>query len=274
MTTTRTELISSLIADLLPTSQLTVSEAELDRLAPDDLRALLRALMNLWQPGPLDADFLRRQDTLLQAERDERGIVTIPDTQAAAEDTRIRLWRGDITRLDVDGIVNAANNKLLGCFRPGHTCVDNAIHSAAGLQLRQACAELVPSPDYEEPTGSARITPGFNLPARYVLHTVGPIVAGKEANRQQVAELSASYTSCLNLAHSSGLKSLAFCCISTGVFGFPPSHAARIAVAAVRAFLAGLPKDSDFTIIFTVFTQEDYDRYAQLLNPQPHRNDH
>ena len=153
MNTTRTELISSLIADLLPTSQLTVSEAELGRLAPDDLRALLRALMNLWQPGPLDADFLRRQDTLLQAERDERGIVTIPDTQAAAEDTRIRLWLGDITRLDVDGIVNAANNKLLGCFRPGHTCVDNAIHSAAGLQLRQACAELIPSPDYEEPTG-------------------------------------------------------------------------------------------------------------------------
>ena len=130
MNTTRTELISSLIADLLPTSQLTVSEAELGRLAPDDLRALLRALMNLWQPGPLDADFLRRQDTLLQAERDERGIVTIPNTQAAAEDTRIRLWLGDITRLDVDGIVNAANNKLLGCFRPGHTCVDNAIHSA------------------------------------------------------------------------------------------------------------------------------------------------
>ena len=157
----------------------------------------------------------------------------------------------------MDGIVNAANNKLLGCFRPGHTCVDNAIHSAAGLQLRQACAELVPSPDYEESTGSARITPGFNLPARYVLHTVGPIVAGREANRQQVAELSASYTSCLNLAHSSGLKSLAFCCISTGVFGFPPSHAARIAVAAARAFLAGLPKDSDFTIIFTVFTQDD-----------------
>ena len=273
MTTTRTELISSLIADLLPTSQLTVSEAELGRLTPDDLRVLLRALMNLWQPGPLDADFLRRQDTLLQAERDERGIVTIPDTQAAAEDPRIRLWQGDITRLDVDGIVNAANNKLLGCFRPGHTCVDNAIHSAAGLQLRQACAELVPSPDYEEPTGSARITPGFNLPARYVLHTVGPIVAGKEANRQQVAELSASYTSCLNLAHSSGLESLAFCCISTGVFGFPPSHAARIAVAAARAFLAGLPKDSDFTIIFTVFTQDDYDRYAQLLNPQPYRND-
>ena len=117
MNTTRTELISSLIADLLPTSQLTVSEAELGRLAPDDLRALLRALMNLWQPGPLDADFLRRQDTLLQAERDERGIVTIPNTQAAAEDTRIRLWLGDITRLDVDGIVNAANNKLSEFFR-------------------------------------------------------------------------------------------------------------------------------------------------------------
>ena len=237
MNTTRTELISSLIADLLPTSQLTVSEAELGRLAPDDLRALLRALMNLWQPGPLDADFRRRQDALLQAERDERGIVTIQDTQAAAEDPRIRLWQGDITRLDV------------------------------------ACAELVPSPDYEEPTGSAQITPGFNLPARYVLHTVGPIVAGREANRQQVAELSASYTSCLNLAHSSGLKSLAFCCISTGVFGFPPSHAARIAVTAARAFLAGLSEDTDFTIIFTVFTQDDYDRYTQLLNPQTHRND-
>lgn len=273
MTTTRTELISSLIADLLPTSQLTVSEAELSQLSPDDLRVLLRALMNLWQPGPLDADFLRRQDTLLQAERDERGIVTIQDTQAAAEDPRIRLWQGDITRLATDGIVNAANNKLLGCFRPGHTCVDNAIHSAAGLQLRQACAELVPSPDYEEPTGSAQITPGFNLPARYVLHTVGPIVAGREANQQQVAELSASYTSCLNLAHSSGLKSLAFCCISTGVFGFPPSHAARIAVTAARAFLAGLSEDTDFTIIFTVFTQDDYDRYTQLLNPQTHRND-
>ena len=132
MNTTRTELISSLIADLLPTSQLTVSEAELSQLSPNDQRVLLRALMNLWQPGPLDADFRRRQDALLQAERDERGIVTIQDTQAAAEDPRIRLWQGDITRLATDGIVNAANNKLLGCFRPGHTCVDNAIHSAAG----------------------------------------------------------------------------------------------------------------------------------------------
>ena len=273
MNTTRTELISSLIANLLPTSPLVMSEAELSQLSPNDQRVLLRALMNLWQPGPLDADFRRRQDALLQAERDERGIVTIQDTQAAAEDPRIRLWQGDITRLATDGIVNAANNKLLGCFRPGHACVDNAIHSAAGLQLRQACAELVPSPDYEEPTGSAQITPGFNLPARYVLHTVGPIVAGREANRQQVAELSASYTSCLNLAHSSGLKSLAFCCISTGVFGFPPSHAARIAVTAARAFLAGLSEDTDFTIIFTVFTQDDYDRYTQLLNPQTHRND-
>ena len=273
MNTTRTELISSLIADLLPTSPLAMSEAELSQLSPNDQRVLLRALMNLWQPGPLDADFLRRQDTLLQAERDERGIVTIQDTQAAAEDPRIRLWQGDITRLATDGIVNAANNKLLGCFRPGHACVDNAIHSAAGLQLRQACAELVLSPDYEEPTGSAQITPGFNLPARYVLHTVGPIVAGQSLARQHSAQLSSSYTSCLNLAHSSGLESLAFCCISTGVFGFPPSHAARIAVAAARAFLAGLPKDSDFTIIFTVFTQDDYDRYAQLLNPQPYRND-
>ena len=138
MNTTRMELISSLIADLLPTSPLAMSEAELSQLSPNDQRVLLRALMNLWQPGPLDADFLRRQDTLLQAERDERGIVTIQDTQAAAEDPRIRLWQGDITRLATDGIVNAANNKLLGCFRPGHACVDNAIHSAAGLS--RACS--------------------------------------------------------------------------------------------------------------------------------------
>ena len=158
------------------------------------------------------------------------------ELQPVPSDPRIILWQGDITRLDADAIVNAANSQLLGCFRPGHNCIDNVIHSAAGLQLREECAEIMRRQGHEEPTGQAKITGGYNLPAKYVLHTVGPIIM--ERVTEEDCELLAScYRSCLKLAEENSLKSVAFCCISTGVFRFPKEEAARIAVSTVRESL-------------------------------------
>ena len=196
-------------------------------------RDLLRALMNVRPPRPLSEEFLRMQNALLSAEREARGVVDVMTLPAVPSDARIVLWQGDITRLNADGIVNAANSTLLGCFIPCHRCIDNAIHSAAGLQLRAACEELMKRQGHPEPTGAAKITAGYNLPARHVLHTVGPIVSGAltEEHRQLLASC---YRSCLALAAKNGLKSVAFCCISTGEFHFPNDAAAEIAVREVR----------------------------------------
>lgn len=223
---------------------------------------LLRALLTIRPPQPASADFLAVQDAYLRNEAEVRGIVNAAALPCVPGQPRLALWQGDITRLAADAIVNAANSQLLGCFRPGHACIDNAIHAAAGIRLRLACHALMREQGHEEPTGRARITQGYNLPSGFVLHTVGPIIRG--AVRKRDAErLASCYSSCLELAAAHGLRSLAFCCISTGVFGFPRKAAAEIAVRSVRSFLdahAGLEK-----VIFNVFTREDYDIYQHIL---------
>ena len=190
-------------------------------------RRLLRALCNVREPVPAPADFLAVQDAYLQEETRRKGVTDaarIPEAEPG-----IRLWRGDITTLRCDSIVNAANSALLGCFVPCHGCIDNAIHTYAGVQLRLACAELMAAQGHPEPAGRAKITPAFNLPSRYVLHTVGPIVRNRPTARDE-ALLAACYRSCLALAAAHGARSVAFCCISTGEFHFPSAWAAQIAV--------------------------------------------
>lgn len=229
-----------------------------------DQRRLLRSLMNLRPPMPLNREFLDLQDALLRAEREEKGVVDAMALPSTAKDSRLALWQGDITRLGADAIVNAANSALLGCFSPCHGCIDNAIHSAAGLQLRDACNRIIEAQGGEEPAGRAKITPGYNLPARYVLHTVGPIVQGQVTRRDR-EELRSCYRSCLELAAQQGLASVAFCCISTGEFHFPNQEAAEIATVAVTQFLQ--TPSSIRKVIFNVFKDLDAEIYRQLLGP-------
>ena len=225
-------------------------------------RGLLRALMNVRPPRPLSAAFLDLQDELLAAECEERGVVDAAALPTVPSDARIALWQGDITRLCADAIVNAANAALLGCFIPCHRCIDNAIHSAAGLQLRAECAEIMARQGHPEETGGAQMTRGYNLPARHVLHTVGPIVSGVLTDEHR-ALLGSCYRSCLALAAAHGLTSVAFCCISTGEFRFPNAAAAEIAVREVRAFLSS--PSSIARVIFNVFKDEDRIIYERLL---------
>ena len=220
---------------------------------------LYRGLQNVRYPAPVSKEFLYQQDRYLQEKLLEKGLVTLSDMEEAAP--RLYLWQGDITRLQVDAIVNAANSQMLGCFVPNHRCIDNAIHTAAGLQLRLACQELMTEQGQDEPTGQAKITPAYNLPARYVLHTVGPIVHGQltDVERQQLAS---SYQSCLELAAEQGIASLAFCCISTGEFGFPQKEAASIAIQTVQNFLK---EHKNIKVVFNVFKDEDLQIYQNLL---------
>ena len=238
-------------------------QLEVERL-PDDLtsqRKLLRALMNVRPPIPLDKNFLHLQDELLAAEILERGVVKISDIPDVAP--HIKIWRGDITRLAVDAIVNAANEKLLGCFTPLHGCIDNAIHSAAGLQLRDACQEIMAAQGHDEPTGSAKITPAFNLPSKFILHTVGPIIPPeREPTLAEENLLANCYDSCLKLAADNNLQSVAFCCISTGEFHFPNRRAAEIATATVKKFLAA----HELEVVFNVFKELDEKIYREVFS--------
>ena len=225
-------------------------------------KRLLRSLMNVRPPRPADDHFLQIQDEYLQEEVKEKGVTDSADLPASRLDGRLVLWRGDITTLKIDAIVNAANSALLGCFVPCHSCVDNIIHSVSGIQLRLACDRIMKEQGHEEPTGTAKITPGYNLPARFVLHTVGPIVSGRLTDTH-CRQLSDCYRSCLELAAGSGLKSIAFCCISTGEFHFPQEKAARIAVRTVTDFLQTDTRIEK--VVFNVFKQGDYDIYRQIL---------
>lgn len=220
-------------------------------------RDLLRALMNVRPPSPISLDFLKIQDEFLG--NDKRDIVSLSDLDPVSEN--IFLWQGDITSLKVDAIVNAANNSLLGCFIPGHNCIDNAIHSAAGIQLRLECAELMQG--RKEITGNARLTGGWNLPAKYIIHTIGPIV-GEYLTRYDCLQLQNCYKACLNLAIQYKLDSIAFCCISTGVFNFPNEEAAKIAIKTVRNFLRN--NEVKLQVIFNVFKNEDFIIYKKLLS--------
>lgn len=225
-------------------------------------RRLLRSLMNLRSPMPLKAEFLQVQDELLSFEREEKGVVHVEELPGVPSNPRLSIWQGDITRLDADAIVNAANAQMLGCFCPCHGCIDNAIHSAAGAQLREECSRIMQAQGHEEPTGRAKLTHAYNLPAKYVLHTVGPIIYGRLTNRDR-ALLASCYRSCLELAAEHGLESVAFCCISTGEFHFPNQDAAEIAVKTVTDFLN--QQTSIKKVIFNVFKDLDAEIYRELL---------
>ena len=221
---------------------------------------LLRALFNLRMPKNAGQEFLDVQDAYLQEEIRRRGITDLADLNPVQEG--IYLWQGDITTLRCDAIVNAANSQMLGCFVPCHGCIDNAIHTFAGVQLRLACSQIMAQQGRAEKTGSAKITPAFNLPCRYVLHTVGPIVHGRLAERDKQL-LASCYRSCLTLADQNGVQSIAFCCISTGEFHFPNERAAQIAVETVKAYKE--QTGSKMEVIFNVFKEIDADIYRKLL---------
>ncbi len=225
-------------------------------------RRLFRSLVNLRPPMPARVEFLKVQDLFLQRELEERGVVSLEDLAPLASNKNIYLWQGDITRLKIDSIVNAANSALLGCFVPCHGCIDNAIHSYAGIQLREACHILMEQQGKSEKTGGAKITPAFNLPSSYVIHTVGPIVHG-ELQERDCELLKSCYASCLELAIGMGLKSIAFCSISTGEFHFPNEPAARIAIKTVNELLS--KSKSEIKVVFNVFKEIDYEIYRGLL---------
>ena len=289
----RREKVAFLIEHLLTEMPAYREEAEHVPDVEQAQRDFLRALMNVRPPLPLRADFLREQDALLREESEARGIVDgrrlptvaaergakaavgVKGGDADGFDESFVLWQGDITRLAVDAIVNAANAVLLGCFVPLHRCIDNAIHSAAGLSMRAACDEIMRAQGHEEPAGRAKITPGFNLPARYVLHTVGPIIAPAGSRvetpgvfagvtREAAQCLASCYCACLDLAAAHDLTSVAFCCISTGEFHYPPHEAAETAVKTCRAWLQA--NDVPMRIIFNVFKAEDLAIYRRAFH--------
>lgn len=225
-----------------------------------DKQRLLRSLMNVRLPFPVSRTFLNVQDEYLKERLLQRGITSIHDLTPVEEG--IYLWQGDITTLAADAIVNAANSQMLGCFVPCHGCIDNAIHTYAGVQLRLECARVMAEQKEEEPVGQAKITEAFNLPCRYVLHTVGPIIYG--AVTQKDCELLANcYDTCLELAASYDLHSIAFCCISTGEFHFPNKPAAEIAIRTVKTWQKKNPNKME--VIFNVFKDRDYEIYRCLL---------
>lgn len=223
-------------------------------------KQLLRALMNVRAPQQIGTEFLRIQDEYLQYEIAAKGITDVAELTPVRHG--IYLWQGDITTLKCDAVVNAANSGMTGCYIPNHRCIDNAIHTFAGMQLRLVCENLMEQQGYSEPAGSAKITSAFNLPSRYVLHTVGPVISGRVTKNEQ--ELLAScYRSCLELAAENKLESVAFCCISTGEFHFPNELAAEIAVQSVKEFFClqtGVKK-----VIFNVFKDLDKNIYQKLL---------
>ena len=241
-----------------------------DLQTPEDIegkRRILRSLMNVRMPRKMDKAVLAVQDEYLQERIRENGIVELADIPVIRD--RMSIWQGDITRLAVDAIVNAANSQMLGCFVPMHTCIDNCIHTFAGVQLRAECARQMEQlksrygRDYEQPTALPMLTDAYNLPARKVIHIVGPIVQGRLTTSLE-NDLAACYRNTLDMCLENGLKSVAFCCISTGVFHFPNKRAAEIAVQTVTGWLSEHPGGME-RVIFNVFKDEDKAYYEQLL---------
>ena len=219
---------------------------------------LYRSLVNIRPAVKADDDFLRAEDEYLTGLTGSKGITDIADLSPAEDG--IYLWKGDITTLRCGAAVNAANSGMTGCWQPCHGCIDNCIHTFAGVRLRCRCAEIMEEQGHDEPAGRAKITPAYNLPCDYVIHTVGPIVQGRVTD-EHCRLLESSYKSCLGLAVQNGIGSIAFCCISTGVFGFPQDRAAQIAVRTVREFR----RSHDIQVIFDVFGDVDYEIYRKLL---------
>lgn len=243
----------------------------------ENKRMALRTLMNIRMPGEMAEDILKVQDEFLSTEAREKGIVALSEIKTIQEQygsshpfgDKISIWQGDITRLSVGAIVNAANSQMLGCFVPCHRCIDNAIHSAAGIELREECSQRMNQKrirygrQYEEPVGQAMLTKGYNLPAQYVIHTVGPVVVFRLSDELR-QNLRNCYENVLRCCMDNGIRSVAFCCISTGEFHFPNAEAARIAVDAVTDMLE---KHSDRfdRVIFNVFKDLDLRLYEEYL---------
>ncbi len=223
---------------------------------------LLRGLMNIRMPDPVSDGFLKIQDEYLTSENEAAGIVKIGDITQVGSDERIYLWQGDMSRLAVDAVVNPANSGFTGCYQWLHSCLDNILGSKAGIELRLCCNDIIEKQGFPEPAGQAKITPAFNLPAKYIIHTVGPIVQHR-LTKQNEEDLASCYRSILKLADESGLSSVAFCCISTGVFMFPNERAAEIAVETVKDYLD--TTGSGIKVIFNVFKDIDYLFYKNLL---------
>ena len=241
-----------------------LDEAGYKNEIPEDAlsqRQLLRGLMNVRPAAPIGEDFLKVQDEYLQELVAEKGIQDVNALTPVRD--RLYIWRGDITRLNADAIVNAANSGMTGCYQPNHGCIDNIIHTVAGVQLRLKCDELMREQGHPEPTGRARVTPAYNLPSRYVIHTVGTICQNGVVTPRNVRELESCYRACMAAADEYRLRSIAFCCISTGVFGFPQRRGAEVAVRTVKAALeagSGVEK-----VIFNVFKPEDEGYYREIL---------
>lgn len=282
---TKTDLfLEQLIKDASNDMEAPSSCADISSLGTQEKKDMIRSLMNIRMPRALSAELLQLQDAYLQEELAEKGIVrlsdipTLNELQSRADgahrtngtgSSQLSLWQGDITRLNVGAIVNAANSQMLGCFVPCHRCIDNAIHSAAGMQLREECHQIMTrkraayGANYEEPTGTATLTNAYNLPCDHVIHTVGPIVYG-EPTAEHCRSLQNCYENILNCCLENRIRSVAFCCISTGEFHFPNEKAAEIAIETVISFLE-THDDSMERVIFNVFTDRDRTIYERLL---------
>jgi len=223
---------------------------------------MLRALMNVRPPRPVGEDFLKIQDEYLLERNKERGITDVADLEPVSSDQRLYIWQGDITTLKCDAIVNACNSQMLGCFSPLHACIDNFIHTYAGIELRLKMYEIMTKQGHEEETGKAKITSAYNLPSKYILHTVGPIIQWT-VTKEDEELLASCYRECLKLATANGVQSIAFCCLSTGVFRFPQQRAAEIATDTVKQFLE---EDNRIQkVIFNVFQDKDLEIYNRIL---------
>ena len=237
----------------------------------DEKRKLLRALMNTQTPVQLSDEFYEIQDRILSDETNNKDLVSWEDIETISQnpneiDSKIALRQGDITYLKADAIVNAANSQMLGCFIPLHNCIDNQIHSAAGFQLRMDCYKIMQNQGHEEANGNAKITSAYNLPSKYVIHTVGPAIPyGREPDENEIRELESCYQSCLELADEHELKSIAFCSISTGVFNFPKDQASKLAIETVRNYLKNNPNTNIEKIIFNTFSDEATEIYRKNL---------
>lgn len=250
----RLYLITELIKENSRYSNIVIPNNEVEQ------KALLRGLLNVRMPNDISKEFLKIQDEYLQEECKSKGITDLEDLEPIEND--IYLWQGDITTLKCDAIVNACNCDLLGCFYPNHKCIDNAIHTFSGIQLRLACNEIMVKQGHKEETGKAKITLAFNLPCKYVIHTVGPIVRGK-LTEKDCDLLKSCYISSLKIAEKNHLNSIAFCCISTGEFHFPNDKASEIAINTVKEYKE--KTHSKIKVIFNVFKDKDYEIYRKLL---------
>ena len=237
---------------------------------PDDMEGkqrILRSLMNIRMPRQMKNEVLQIQDDYLKERIDENGTVKLSDIPVIEKN--ISIWQGDITRLKVDVIVNAANSKMLGCFIPMHNCIDNCIHTFAGVQLRNECnkkmnrLKICYGKDYEQPTAVPMLTEAYNLPSKTIIHIVGPIVQGALTMKLE-EDLENCYKNTLDICMKNNLRTVAFCCISTGVFRFPNKRAAKIAVKTVREWLNKFPNAMD-RVVFNVFKDEDREYYEREL---------